>query len=87
MMWCEDFNHHHPMWDEEHNGHLFTAAAACAAEELISLLANCNMVMVLPWHTPTLQSMSTKNWTRVDNVFCTDNLESAVVSCDTNPSL
>ena len=42
---------------------------------------------MLPWRTPTLQSMSTKNWMRVDNVFCTDNLESAVVSCDTNPSL
>ena len=27
MMWCSDFNWQYPMWDEEHNHHLFTAEA------------------------------------------------------------
>jgi Endonuclease-reverse transcriptase len=87
MLWCGDFNRHHPMWDEERNHHLFTAAANRAAEELISLLADYNMVMTLPKRVPTLQSMATKNWTRVDNIFCTDNAAEAVITCDTNPSL
>lgn len=60
MMWCGDFNHHHPMWDKECNSHLFTATAHHAAEELISLLADHHMVMTLPRRIPTMQSMSTK---------------------------
>ena len=27
MFWLGDFNRHHPMWDEEWNSHLLTAAA------------------------------------------------------------
>ena len=61
MMWCGDFNRHHPMWDEEHNHHLFTVEATRDAEELISLLADYNMVMTLPKRLPTIQSMSTKD--------------------------
>jgi Endonuclease-reverse transcriptase len=87
MIWCGDFNRHHAMWDEERNQHLFTAPATREAEELISLIADYNMVMTLPKRLPTLQSMSTKNWTRVDNVFCTDNIAETVITCDTRPSM
>ena len=69
MIWCGDFNRHHTMWDEERNHHLFTASATVEAQILISLLADFNMVMVLPQGIPMLQAMSTKNWTRVYNVF------------------
>jgi hypothetical protein len=43
--------------------------------------------MTLPKRMPTLQSMATKNWTRVDNIFCTDNAAEAVITCNTSPSL
>ena len=73
------------MWDEECNHHLFTAEATRDAEELILLLADYNMVMTLPKWLPTIQSMSTKNWTRVDNIFCTDNIANSIVTCNTAP--
>ncbi|KAG2335806.1 hypothetical protein BDR05DRAFT_847772, partial [Suillus weaverae] len=41
----------------------------------------------LPKDKPTLQSMSTQNWTRPDNVFCTDNTLDSYIICDTAPSL
>ena len=25
MLWCGDFNHHHPLWEEEYNKHLFSS--------------------------------------------------------------
>lgn len=27
MLWCRDFNRHHPLWDREEDTHLFTADA------------------------------------------------------------
>ena len=85
MMWCEDFNWHHPLWDEERNGHLLMAGASAAAQPLIALLEDFNMVMLILKGIPTLQSMVTKNWTRVDNVFAMHNTEHLVVACDTDP--
>ena len=85
MLWCGDFNCHHPMWDEERNHHLFTTTATAEAEKLIQALADYNMVMTLPKCLPTLQSMTTKNWTRVNNMFCTDNAIDLVITCDTDP--
>ena len=87
MLWCGDFNCHHPKWDEERNHHLFTTTVTTEVEKLITLLADYNMAMALPKCTPTLQSMSTKNWTRVDDVFCTDNMVGSIIRCDTNPSM
>ena len=75
MMWCGDFNWHHPLWDEERNSHLPTTGASAAAQPLITLLEDHNMVMLLLKGIPMLQSMATKNWTRVDNVFATHNME------------
>ena len=86
-MWCGDFNQHHPMWDEERNRHLFTTRAIEELEELITLAADCDMYMALPKDMPTLESMSTKNWTWPDNVFCSTGLVDSVVCCTTDPGL
>ena len=60
---------------------------SAAAQPLIDLLEDYNMAMLLPKDIPTLQSMATKNWTRVDNIFATHNVECLVVVCDTDPRL
>src|SRR5271156_4296409 len=79
-----DFNRHHPMWDEERNGHLFTAANLNAAEELIELIADSHLEMVLPKDTPTLLN-SAGNLTRPDNIFVTWNVAHWIIKCDTSP--
>jgi len=66
VLWCGDFNCHHPLWDEDHNSHLFTAEAIREAEVLLSVISDHDMVMALPKDIPTLESMVTKNWTRPD---------------------
>jgi hypothetical protein len=75
------------MWDEEWNQHRFTASATREAEELISLIADYDMIMTLPKHFSTLQSMFTKNWTRVNKVFCMDNISEMVITCDMRLSM
>ena len=87
MIWCGDFNRHHAMWDEAQNHHLFTASALLAANELISHVAEFNLVMTLPAGLPTLQAMNTKNWTRVDNVFMSEELAETLICCNTAPEL
>jgi Reverse transcriptase (RNA-dependent DNA polymerase) len=42
------------------------------------------MKMVLPPYTPTLRSHSTGNHTRVDNVFCSEDLLNALIKCSTD---
>src|SRR5271155_1202675 len=79
-----DFNRHHPMWDEERNGHLFTAANLNAAEELIELIANNHLVMTLPKGIPTLIN-STENLTRPDNMFVSQAISHRVIKCNTSP--
>ena len=64
---------------------LFRSGASTAMQTLIALLEDHNMVMLLPKGIPTLQSMATKNWTRVDNVFTMHNMEQLVVICNTDP--
>ncbi|KIK13673.1 hypothetical protein PISMIDRAFT_17820 [Pisolithus microcarpus 441] len=69
MVWLGDFNRHHPLWDEERNRHLFTEAALEAAQKVLDLVADYGLVQALPKDVPTLQSSSSGNWTRPDNVF------------------
>ena len=85
ILWCGDFNHHHPLWDKECNSHLFMARAIREAEVLLAMVADHNMFMALPKDITPLESMSTKNWTRPNNVFCSANTEGMVVSCMTDP--
>ena len=87
IIWCGDFNRHHAMWDKERNHHLFTARALSTANELIVHLAELHLAMALPKGLPTLQAMSTKNWTRVNNVFMLEDLTDLLVCCDTAPGL
>ncbi|KAJ8589707.1 hypothetical protein M405DRAFT_700139, partial [Rhizopogon salebrosus TDB-379] len=69
MIWLGDFNRHHPLWDEDRNTQLFTNQYLDAAQPLLDLIADYGMIMTLPKGLPTLQSTSSKNWTRPDNVF------------------
>jgi len=41
--------------------------------------------MALPPKIPTLQALSTGNWTRPDNVWCTNHTTDLFTSCDTDP--
>jgi ribonuclease HI len=87
MIWTGDFNRHHPLWDEDRNTQLFTNTYLNAAQPLLDLIADYGMIMMLPKGLPTLQSSSSKNWTRPDNVFCTDHTGESFISCTTNPAL
>ena len=67
-----DFNRHHPVWEDKRNSHLLTTCYLEHVQALINLLADYSLFMLLPKDYPTLQASNTKNWTRVDNVFCSD---------------
>jgi len=84
VLWMGDFNRHHPMWEEPWNRHLINYAAA---QPLIDLITTYEMVQLLPAAIPTLQSVSTGNWTRPDNVFGTEPTLNAIISCCTEPAL
>ncbi|THU94080.1 hypothetical protein K435DRAFT_611107, partial [Dendrothele bispora CBS 962.96] len=43
--------------------------------------------MALPPGIPTLEALSTGNFTRVDNVFCTSRVTERIIRCNTDPSL
>jgi len=79
MMWIGDFNRHHPLWAEDHNNHLFTAAALEASGKLLDLVADCGMIQALHKDILTLQSSSTWNWTHPDNVFCMEHTSQLLV--------
>lgn len=85
VLWLGDFNRHHPLWDEERNVHLFTKATLEAAQPLIDMISEHDIHMVLPKDIPTLEACLTKNFTRVNNIFCTENLIDCVISCNTYP--
>ena len=87
IIWRADFNWHPALWDKERNHHLFTVSALSTADELIAHLAKFHLTMVLPKGLPTLQSMSTKNWTCMDNVFMSEELMELLICCHTAPGL
>lgn len=51
------------------------------------IMADYGLSQALPKDKPTLQSCSTKNWTRPDNVCCTDHTLNSFIVCDTAPRL
>jgi endonuclease/exonuclease/phosphatase family metal-dependent hydrolase len=83
VLWVGDFNHHHPLWEEMRNQHLFNYIHA---QPLIDLIANYGMIQLLPLGIPTLQSTSSKNWTRPDNVFGMEHTNNTLIECTTDPS-
>src|SRR6266481_6384363 len=60
------------------------ASALLATQSLISFLEDYSMVMILPKGLPMLQSMATKNWTWVDNIFTATGIQERVVVCNTD---
>jgi len=81
-----DFNAHHFLWEEARNAHLCTPPEAQeVAQRIIELLADRDLQMALPKDKPTLQSTSSGNWTRPDNVFCTAHTLELFTLCDTAP--
>ena len=85
MVWLGDFNHHHPLWDEEWNNHLFTTTVLASSQKVLDLLADYGMTQALPKDLPTLQSSSTGNWTWPNNVFCTEHTSEYLTLCNTDP--
>ena len=81
MLWCGDFNRHHPLWDRDEDTHLFTTDALNKASRLIELLADYGMDMLLPKGVPTLQHMRSKRYSRPDNVFGTRSIANSVTRC------
>lgn len=87
MIWAGDFNRHHPMWDNAGNAHLFTNIAIEAANRLIEATERFDLDMMLPEGIPTLEASNTKNLTRVDNIFATNNIHDRFIRCDTDVGL
>ena len=85
LLWLGDFNRHHPLWDEDRNNHLFTPAALASSQKILDILADYGLTQLLPKDIPTLQSTSSRNWTRPDNVFATEHTCLSLISCNTNP--
>jgi len=81
MLWLGDFNRHHPLWDKDHNNHLFTTAALEASGKLLELVADYGMDQALLKDIPMLQSSSTCNWTCPDNTFCTEHTSDVIICC------
>ncbi|KAF8985893.1 hypothetical protein BDQ17DRAFT_1259951 [Cyathus striatus] len=86
-VWLGDFNHHHPLWDEDCNNHLFTPHHLTLAQPLLNLLQRYGMKLALPKDTPTLCAMGTGNYTRVDQVFLDEDLMDDLMVCSTAPDL
>ncbi|OBZ77095.1 putative RNA-directed DNA polymerase from transposon X-element [Grifola frondosa] len=87
IIWAGDFNRHHPLWDSEANNHLFTTENLDRAQVLLNMVAELGLEMTLPQGIPTLEAARTKNLTRPDNVFCSDSITDAIISCNTVPEL
>lgn len=80
-----DFNRHHSWWEEERNEHLTSSEAMI--QPLLDVIYKFDFKMALPPNIPTLQALSTGNWTRPDNVWSTNHTIDLFVQCNTNPGL
>ena len=85
LIWLGDFNRHHPYWDRPEDNRLFTKDAGKAAEILLKAVADLGMDMALAKGTPTHQHNVTKKWSRLDQVFMTEQTLETVIVCDTIP--
>ena len=82
-----DFDRHHPMWEEDRNHHMFNKHNLNEAQIIIDIIAVHGLIQALPKNFPTLQSTSTKNWTRPDNTFISTSLMDRLIKCTTLPHL
>ena len=80
-----DFNRHHEWWECESNPHLRSSEAM--VQPLLDLVNRFDLRMTLPAGIPTLQALSTGNWTRPDNTWCSNHTADLFTLCDTSPGL
>ena len=78
-----DFNRHHAWWESPHDTHL--TSSEVAIKPLLDLVFNLNLRLALPPNLPTLYTLSTGNWTRLDNVWCSNHTSDLIIKCDTDP--
>jgi hypothetical protein len=74
------------MWDEERNSHLFTGSSLARAQILLDEIQRQQLRMILPKDIPTLRAYGTGNYTRPDNVFCSNELADHMIYCNTEPA-
>jgi len=85
IMIAGDFNRHHSWWEDDRNAHLTSSEASL--QPLLDLIYRFDLRMAPPPGRPTLQALSTGNWTRPDNVWCTSHTVDLFIRCDTDPGL
>ena len=82
IIWMGDFNRHHPHWDNPNDTRLFTRSALDNAEVLISAVAGLGLDLALPPGIPTHLHNVTKKWTRLDQVFISEDHLDSIITCD-----
>jgi hypothetical protein len=82
ILWLGDFNRHHPHWDDPADTRLFTRSAIHNAEILITAVAELGLDLVLPPGIPTHLHNVTKKWTRLDQVFISEDHLDAIITCE-----
>ena len=82
IIWLGDFNRHHPHWDDPTDTRLFTRTAIQDAKILISAVAELGLDLALPPGTPTHLHHVTKKWTRLDQVFISEDHIDTVTACE-----
>ena len=73
------------MWEDARNAHL--TPSEMSIHPLLDIIHNFNLCMALPPFIPTLQALSTGNWTRPNNVWCSNHSLELFMKCDTNLGL
>lgn len=86
-MWLGDFNRHHPLWDKPRSSYFFTKHNLDLTQPLLNMLSQYNMKMALPPFLPTLCAHSMGNLTRVDNIFCSEDLLDTIIKCCTEDDM
>jgi hypothetical protein len=81
-MWIGDFNRHHLHWDNPTNSRLFTRTAIRDVEILISTIAELGLNLALPSGIPMHLHNVTKKWTRLDQVFISEDHLDSIITCE-----
>ena len=83
IVWLGDFNKYHPHWDDPADTRLFTRSALNNTDILISAVAGFGLDLALPPGIPTHLHNVTKTWTRLDQVFISEDYLDSIVTCNT----
>ena len=68
-LWCSDFNRHHPMWDDDRNGHLFTSRALEDALKLLTLVADTRKYEKLTGHFNPVKILNIQKHLQSTNIL------------------